>query len=206
MITINLDCDGVLANFLEGACIAHNKPINGSKWDFYTDWGLSENQFWDKCKGEQFWLSLNKYEYALKFFKNLKSLCVEYKADLTITTAPSLDPESISAKIKWLKTNFNVHNKDIMLGAKKWILANPKSILIDDYPFNINKFNEYGGHGILFPQQWNCKDPLIQKYNWRHVIQKTRHILSQMVLDEDIYNNTPNKIRNSPKPGRWLVN
>jgi len=183
-ITVNLDCDGVLANFIKGACKAHNKPINESKWNFYEDWGMSEQSFWAKCEGEQFWLDLEPYEYANKFLNKLKLLCVNYDAELTIVTAPSLDPLSISAKIKWLYKYFKITNNDIVLGSKKWLLAHTKSILIDDYQRNIDLFRLNNGHGIIYPRPWNGNINTT-KYDWYKVLKQTKRTLEYITSNNE---------------------
>ncbi len=34
-------------------------------------------------------------------------------------------------------------------------LAHPKAILVDDGDGNIEKFNQRGGNGVIFPSYWN---------------------------------------------------
>ena len=47
-----------------------------------------------------------------------------------------------------------------MFGARKELMAGPNTILIDDYPNNVNKFNAAGGLGILVPSNWNTVEEL----------------------------------------------
>jgi 5'(3')-deoxyribonucleotidase len=174
---MNLDCDGVLANFIKGACIAHGRPYYITRYDFYTDWGMDDETFWSKCRGRDFWVNLEKYEYADDFVQRIRELCKIYDAELTICTSPSLDPESISGKLEWLYKHFNIKHRDIMLGPKKWSMAHYRSILIDDNQDNIRKFNEHGGHGILFPQQWgSCSE------GWQNVADVAERILRDISL------------------------
>lgn len=180
-IFVNVDCDGVLADFVKGACKAHNQPLTNHKWNFYEDWGITEQQFWDKCSGYQFWSNLQTYDHAQDFLSEIRRLCQQYRADLTITTAPSLDPESISAKLHWLKQQFDIHSSDVILGPKKWVMAHSQSILIDDRPLNIKKYITCGGHGILFPQPWNLDyNGMTDIKNWQDVICATEYVLKSL--------------------------
>lgn len=179
-IFINLDCDGVLANFVKGACDIHQRPLAMGKWDFYEDWGMTSDQFWAKCCGYQFWTNLEVYDHAHDLVNNLRALCKNYSADLTITTAPALDPECINAKLKWLNHHFGIKPHDIIFGPKKWIMAHANSILIDDKPLNIFNYVLCGGHGILFPQPWNNSAGDESIGDWRDVIKTTINILESL--------------------------
>lgn len=177
-IFINLDCDGVLANFAKGACDAHCRPFVVNKWNFFEDWGITVDQFWEKCTGHHFWANLEKYDHANDLVYHLRQLCREYKAELTITTAPSLDPECINAKLQWLSRHFDIKPHDVILGPKKWIMAHSNSILIDDKPQNIDNYISHGGHGILFPQPWNRSNSNNPSINdWNDVLKATDSIL-----------------------------
>ena len=177
---INLDCDGVLANFVDAACKAHNRPNDITKWEFYNDWRMNPSEFWSKCAGKDFWLDLEEYDYAQDLVAELRELCIDYSAELTITTAPSLDPECVNAKLEWLYYHFGFYSHDVILGPKKWAMAHPRSILIDDRPKNVNKFNEYGGYGLLFPQKWNINEQQSDLKDWCDIVDEVEHILITM--------------------------
>jgi 5'(3')-deoxyribonucleotidase len=178
---INLDCDGVLANFVKAACKAHNRPNDISRWDFIKDWDMTPGQFWSKCRGKDFWLKLEEFEYAQDLVAELRELCVDYSAELTITTAPSADPECVNAKLEWLYHHFGFYSHDVILGPKKWVMAHPRSILIDDKPENVKKFNEYSGYGLLFPQPWNNDEQQLDIFeDWHELVDEVEQILITM--------------------------
>lgn len=153
---ILLDCDGVLADFWEGAYKAHNRPYNVDEvkhWDFWETWGITAEEFWEPLRGEAFWDGLPKYPWSDKLYDELCEL-----GRVVIVTSPSNCPYASTGKTKWLQRNFGVRPKDIFIGGNKDLMARPSNLLIDDYPVNIEKFKAEGGHTILFPQPWNGND------------------------------------------------
>ncbi len=152
-MTINwlIDSDGVLADFVSGAIAAHGRSESHNdikSWDFYESWGMTQEQFWSPLRSKDFWLSLEPYPWA--------QTLLDAVGTFTIATAPPLNPDSVTAKLEWLNSHFGIKTTDVMVGSKKWLMSNEKSILVDDNPNNIEAFSEYGdGDGILFPQPWN---------------------------------------------------
>lgn len=152
---ILLDCDGVLADFVTAAiktCGRKEEHDDIRGWGFFEDWGLTEDEFWEKCKGREFWMSLKPYPWAKRLLKGLKR-----EGDVTIMTSPSQDYECAGAKIEWLEKNLGVNYKDVSITHKKKIAANPSSLIIDDKPSHIDDFRSRGGRGILFSQPWNSE-------------------------------------------------
>lgn len=164
MNNILLDCDGVLADFVSASLKIHKrleKHRDIKKFNFYTDWGMSSEEFWEPLRGSFFWENLRPYPWSAQFLRELK-----LHGDITIVTSPSTDPECCTGKMKWLERNFNFSPTDIVVGSKKWLLAG-NGILIDDSQDNANRFRQNGGLAILFPQSWNSATG-----NWETVIDK----------------------------------
>lgn len=153
---ILLDMDGVISNFV-GEVIATFRW--GITHDDYTSWGhhktmgISDSMFWATINGDrEFWDRIRPYPWARRLISELRDF-----GEVIYTTSPSLDSESCSAKVRWLRkhnlmsTQFN----DFMIGPHKHLMAGPQTILIDDYDANVTKFQQAGGKAILFPQPWN---------------------------------------------------
>ena len=65
-----------------------------------------------------------------------------------IILSSPVDSDSIEGKQNWIKNNLGNNIKSIF-EKDKWKYANSKSILIDDYNFNIDNWEEHNGIGIL---------------------------------------------------------
>lgn len=165
--------DGVCTNFVE-SCIEANgfnsKDII-SRWekDFRGEFrafkvlGISNSQFWKNVEktGEEFWSEMEPYPYFMDLYNRLTEV-----GRVFFLTSPSLAPNSLSGKLKWLQTQFNREFKDYVITPNKELLAHKNSFLIDDYPRNIEKFETAGGNGILFPQYWNSKKIVSDKIGY----------------------------------------
>lgn len=151
---ILLDSDGVMANFVNASLKAHNRPETHNdihKWNYFLDWGITPAQFWAPMMTYDFWVNIEPYEWAHNLLARLQDI-----ADVTILTAPSShNPHCASAKAEWFRQHFGLTNDDLMVGSKKWLMAKPEHVLVDDSPDNIRMFEAHGGTGILFPQPWN---------------------------------------------------
>jgi 5'(3')-deoxyribonucleotidase len=150
---ILLDCDGVLADFVTGTLKAHNrseKHDDVGYWDYYLDWGMTAEEFWAPTKGWEFWNDLPKYPWADYLYQSLSDL-----GKVIIVTSPSDCPFASAGKTMWLQRNFGIRAKDIFIGGQKDAMALPTSVLVDDYPKNIEAFAKEGGKTVLFPQPWN---------------------------------------------------
>src|SRR3972149_7518710 len=165
-ISIWLDIDGVLADFVSGAIKLHKLNITQEE---VSDFDLLENivgknKFWDTIDeaGEDFWENLKLYPYAKRLVSYLEILS---GTDVFFLTAPCLSPYSYSGKIKWAKKHFSkfVNSRRILIFPYKELIAGPDRILIDDKLSNIQKWTQKGGHGIIVPRPWNTWDQLAPK-------------------------------------------
>ncbi len=82
-----------------------------------------------------------------------------------ILTAPAQSGNCYKGKFEWVKKYFPqfINQRRFQIGQCKHTTANARSFLIDDSDLNINDYNEYGGSGILFPQEWNSDYTLVDK-------------------------------------------
>ena len=119
--------------------------------------------------GPRFWEELEPYEMGFTLYEELWAV-----APVIFVTSPSLSPDSAAGKMLWLQK----HRRRLMAcrGNTQWkggrfpvkyvtrafaicpekaLLAGPDKVLIDDKPKNINRFEAWGGTGVLWPQPWN---------------------------------------------------
>lgn len=145
--------DGVLADFASQAIKAHGwsgKHDDIYKFNMEEIFGITISEFWSKCWGYDFWYDIKPYPWAEELIRECRKL-----GDLIISTSPSADKDCIPAKQQWLYDHFGIKVTDCMFGSKKYLMANPKTTLIDDYPLNIEKFANNNGNTLLFRQPWN---------------------------------------------------
>ena len=148
-----LDSDGVLSDFVSAAIKAHGHDATHesvTSWNFYEGWGLNDEQFWSKCKGKEFWQSIEPYPWATEFYSRLAKMF-----DVYICTAPAEDDECFAGKLDWYKRVLGVGMNRVVFARNKWLLANPLRLLIDDSPKNVSEFQNNSGMSIGFKQPWN---------------------------------------------------
>ena len=156
MTTIYCDLDGVIANFVEGAIEVADLPLTHdqvTQWDFFKLY-MSSEEFWARVHAQScFWEDLPVYPWAHELVEALRAF-----GEVVFCSDPTLDDESATGKIRWLKRHGFVKpgGKNYILAAEKWRLSTSKAYLLDDSLANCYRF-VLGGYGesILFPQRWN---------------------------------------------------
>lgn len=152
-----MDLDGVFADFTSAACAVHDKyATNTSKWNFFLDWKITVDQFWDKIHAE----GDNFYGEMVLPYPWAKELLLEVQKtdEYIIMTSPSSNPYGYSGKKIWIDKYLQPLVLDpirLVVGSEKHLLANPNICLVDDYDENIKSFHEAGGFTVTFPQLWN---------------------------------------------------
>lgn len=151
---IFLDLDGVLANFVDAACEIHGINPDFSNYKFWRP-TLTDKEFWARInsRGHTFWENIPKYSWA----DQLLGMCEE-RAD-RVVFCTSVDPRGSGAakgKYEWVFNHFGYKwAARMIVTKKKFLLAGPNRILVDDTYSHLNKFHQWGGHSIMFPQPWN---------------------------------------------------
>ncbi len=152
-----IDMDGVLADFVLGACHVFERPELAVNWPAgeyrcAVALGVSEEEFWRRIESRpSFWLHLKCFTWAHALVEAVESF--GYRP--IICTAPTDDPVCAAQKTQWLQSHFGRGRLEYFLGKQKHLLAQPGRILIDDSDANCEAFAAAGGHAILFPQRWN---------------------------------------------------
>jgi 5'(3')-deoxyribonucleotidase len=97
--------------------------------------------------GEEWWENLEKLPWA----DDLISLLKKETKELIFLTSPSKSPICYSGKIKWILKNYPKMSRDVLMGCKKYMVAAPNVLLIDDTEKKVKEFKEYGGHTFKWP-------------------------------------------------------
>jgi hypothetical protein len=166
---IYLDQDGVLTNFFEAALHKLNKkyrkdkPITVSEYIEYGNFDMAalfeitNAEFWQCVEGndQYFWDSLPAYPWSRNLYDFLRRF-----APVTILSSPSDGLYCVWGKVKWLNEKINpaISTGDCVFTKKKYLLANPESLLIDDLQKNCDEFIAAGGNAVCVPSNWNTKD------------------------------------------------
>ena len=159
---ILIDLDGVLSSFTSAALKKLNKATGTNvtvkqcakmgRYDLEDIYGIGTEKFWSILEGDDdFWINIEPFPWADKLIK----LVEDKYGDFTIATSPSWNPICASQKTEWVYKHFGLRNNKMMIGRRKWLMANEHTLLIDDSPKNIEKFMNAGGNGILLPSDWN---------------------------------------------------
>ncbi len=159
---IYLDVDGVCADFITPGlrAIGHNPEQLLKRWqaeypgEFYpeeligmppAEWFAALDQL-----GTSFWAELSPFPWFPDLYYELASF-----GHVIFLTAPTGYPDCLAGKYQWLCNFFGEGFTDCIFTEHKDRLAHNKAILVDDSDNNIERFNQRGGHGVIFPSYWN---------------------------------------------------
>ena len=127
--------DGVLANFAYKF-----KEVAGLEPKEYIQ-AFGQEAFWKECDSVRFWSEMPMERNAPMLWQYLSNKGV------TLLTTPSPQATSRVGKILW-KAKLLKGNPKIIFSHSKEDYADSRSILIDDYKENLNKWKQAGGIGI----------------------------------------------------------
>jgi len=147
--TVYLDMDGVLADFFGGVeklyGVNHWKQLASDKTK-----DLRQDVI-DRITGTNFFETLPKFTTTDALIGMIKKFT---GGRFSILTSPLRGDHDNSARYKkvWISQNIEQPDEVIVTGRKeKYATANgTANILIDDRPINIQKWQDKGGHGILY--------------------------------------------------------
>lgn len=160
------DMDGVLVDFVGGACKIHNRscydqPSHFGEWNLEKIWGITTEEFWQPTNNYDFWFNLEKTPEADEIVElAIDSVGVK---NVAILTSPSLDRSCVPAKRAWMERYYPQLAKTMIFSWGKGMIGGPQRILIDDRDRNINDWEAAGGFGVLVPRPWNVDYRLAAK-------------------------------------------
>lgn len=154
-MTLFLDLDGVLADFVGGILLAHGRPWPDrwppGHWEMAEVLGLTPYQFWLPACCESFWADLPLTPEC----SAIVSLAERYSQEVFLCSTPSQAPESWSGKLRWIGRHLPAYTRRTILMVDKALLAGPWSCLVDDNDENVARFRAFGGQAVLVPRHWN---------------------------------------------------
>jgi len=183
--TIYLDMDGVCTDFAAAGIRTHGQDPSqvlmtweqSFRGEFlpYKVMGLEKEVFWDAIarQGEAFWIDLQEYDWYPELLEALLKM-----GEVVFLTSGTYAPGSLSGKLKWLQHRFGNDFQGYVFTARKHLLANPWSILIDDYESNVAEFRQHGGQAVLFPQPWNSNCMIADKLGF--TLESVRQAIHEM--------------------------
>jgi len=152
-LDIYLDLDGVLVDLVAGLIHGHNLNMTHedvTKWEISDIAGIPYDDFWG-CFGKEFWANLPRTPEFDKYINMLD------KWNPIICTSPTKFEGCTEGKIKWIEWNLPRYwaRGRFIITPKKHLIAQPDTLLIDDYDQNCVEWERAGGVSILVPRPWN---------------------------------------------------
>ena len=138
-----VDMDGVLADFFDRAARMNR--------DRCVTWRDMENRDINKAldkirKTPDFFLTLEPFAMANTLIKSVVNIAGGY----TILSSPlSGYVNCADEKIEWISRNIHIDPDDIIITDDKPVYADG-NVLIDDYGYNVRKWEKAGGYGIKY--------------------------------------------------------
>ena len=148
------DLDGVLADFIGGACKLHGinlDPYPVGVWDFVAHIGMDPKVFWAPL-GYNFWGSLD----PTPEFDQLTGRLAELDAEVYLLSSPCDTHGCRDGKQDWVADHWPAMKDRLILTRAKEALAGPGRVLIDDSDYNCKAWLANGGQTVLFPRPWNA--------------------------------------------------
>lgn len=163
-ILIDLDC--TVVDFQRGACAVHGIDYHeflqahvpgeyGTHLVFGRIKGspMTQEQFWEPISADpHFWLDLEPLPWAQELFALVK----EVTDDWEFVTSHSRCPTCVNQKEQWLLQHFGREASSRMTPCRrKYLMAKPGVILVDDNEQTCVEFAGEMGHSVVFPALHN---------------------------------------------------
>lgn len=157
-VTFFFDLDGVLADFVRGACEFHGSTLHHDmsqvRWDFHDKLGVTPEQFWQPL-GYNFWVNLAPLPDGFALLRQAESLVGAGRIGL-LTSAAGVQG-CVDGKRAWVKKYLPDYLPRMFTGSAKELFASESKVLVDDHDPNCDKFRAHGGRAVLVPRPWNAR-------------------------------------------------
>lgn len=161
-MSVYVDLDGVLANFNKAACqtFGLTYPTRSRMWHTWLQdqSGVNLEQWYATMAADpQVWDRIEAFPWTPKLVQCLDVHAPEWK----ILSATTHDPICWSSKVKWVLERLfpvtSIHRL-ILVGGRKYELARPGDLLIDDWTENIEQWRARGGSAFKWTE-WTDDSP-----------------------------------------------
>jgi 5'(3')-deoxyribonucleotidase len=160
---ILLDMDGVLVDFLGGACQLHGKTYDGhphdpagqteqKPWNIEPLFEMTAPELWNPM-GRDFWFDLEPLPWCHEVVATLTAKFGE--DNICLLTSPIRTDGCIDGKMDWIRKHLPQFRRQFLVGPAKQFAASPRHCLVDDHTKNVEAFKDAGGHTFLFPAPYN---------------------------------------------------
>jgi 5'(3')-deoxyribonucleotidase len=182
--TILLDMDGVCVQFMSAAIYAQglNPPVvlegwPKARWDIADVCNIEPSVFWGRIEAASpdFWINLKPYLYFDDMYAQLKAW-----GNVVFVTSPGWSAKAAQGKIAWLQKRFGVDFRNYIITNQKHLLAQPRSILIDDFDKNCEEFVKAGGYAVLFARPWNTGPDFTSQASYERAMEHTRNLVKRL--------------------------
>jgi hypothetical protein len=158
---IFLDMDGVLVDFIGGACELHGKANPYTQDYAQGHWGvealldIDPVDFW-KPLGRDFWANLKWLPDGKRILMVAEAVS-DLADNVCLLSTPCDTFGCADGKRDWVKREMPSYAGRLFLGKKKAALSRPRAVLVDDSDENCREWSERGGTAILVPRPWNSQ-------------------------------------------------
>ncbi len=152
-----VDLDGVLVDFFGSMAKALNLPWEPrdcrGEYDPGRMFALPTDLF--SLFGPDFWEAADPMPDGLAI---LKAACDAVGRDqVWLCSSPTHESSSAMGKLRWVEKHLDIHwGRRYIFTPDKFLLANERTILIDDCDEQLRRFRGAGGCIILVPRPWNA--------------------------------------------------
>lgn len=182
---VNLDMDGVIANFTKQACKVMGEPYPSNTVFKDYSWVFDKHgkhSCYKRMKGHHFWLEVEPFPWTQKLIDIVDK---ESDGNWMYLTKPMVDPFCYSGKAEWImKHRRNTLDKLTIIGSGKHHVArNVFDVLIDDKIGNCEDWTKAGGSAYFWEEISDDYDPEFVQQRLKHLTQylhtlKLAHSLS----------------------------
>lgn len=166
-----LDLDGILVDFCNGCFEAYDQPkIPLDEWPAVDNpeglvqtfvqqvLKVDSDDLFTVIDHQGFWANLDWMPDGQEILAYVEKKFGKENI-LLATSPPTWHPKScpsaLAGKFRWIEKHMPDYIDRVLFGSPKHWLANDRTVLVDDFDFNIKKFEKAGGYGALMPRPWN---------------------------------------------------
>lgn len=172
-VILFLDMDGVAVDLTGGLQRrlglenVYDRPENQGVFNISKAMGRTGEEIWGGLDAD-FWASLQPTAELPLIKAVIRS---EIGWENTAVLSSQLEKrggDCLEGKVAWLNRHLpELPKRQHFFGAKKYLLAHPGAVLLDDWQENTTPFVENGGEAVLLPRPWNSRHAEVNSFDLR---------------------------------------